>query len=123
MVSATPVRAIERAFAARGAAVAPVAALPELCDPALCTGLTIWGGVSKPVYLAPRRGRDFVVIVFKNAADARRIGRFERTHAPQVGAAVHESALLVYLKSSERIAGLETALAASRGTRATSRGC
>jgi hypothetical protein len=103
--------AVEHAFADHGLALTRAAAIPELCDPSACTALLLWGG-AKPAYLVPRSGRDFVLIIFRTAAAANRIGAFERTHAPSLGTFRRGSALLVYLRSSSRIARLEAALSA-----------
>jgi hypothetical protein len=106
-------QAIEHAFAGRGIAVAPAAAMPELCHPSACTGLVLWGG-AEPVYLVPRHGRDFALVVFRTAASAHRVAAFERAHAPTLATYVRGPAVLVYLRSSSRIARLRTALAAAR---------
>jgi hypothetical protein len=106
-----PGAAVERAFANRGLALTRAAAIPELCDATACTALLLWGG-AKPAFLVPRSGRDFVLIVFRTAAAANRIGAFERTHAPSLGTFRRGSALLVYLKSSSRITRLKAALTA-----------
>ncbi|MGH2936476.1 MAG: hypothetical protein ACRDL2_18450 [Gaiellaceae bacterium] len=50
-----------------------------------------------------------MVVLFKTASDARKLGAFERTHAG-LGTATHGSVLLVYLKSSSRIVQLRAAL-------------
>ena len=105
--------AIERSFGHHGVAVSQVSAAPELCDSAACTGVDIWGASGRVVYLGPRRGRDFMIAVFPTAADARRIGAFERTKGG-MGADVRGAALLVYLPSSARIAQLRAALAGVR---------
>lgn len=108
-----PGEAIEHSFAGRGVALTRAAVMPELCDPSACTALLLWGH-AKPVYLVPRHGRDFALVVFKTTASARRVAAFEQTHAPTLGTSVRGSALLVYLRSSSRIARLRTALAAAR---------
>lgn len=109
-----PDHAIERAFGRRGIAVAPAAALPELCDPSVCTSLLLWGG-DKPAYLVPQPRRDFAVVVFSTALAAHRLATFERTHAPLLGADVRGPAVLVYLRSStSQIASARAALAALR---------
>jgi hypothetical protein len=69
-----------------------------------------WGGSGKIAYLAPRLGRDFMVVLFPTASAARRIGSFERSAG--TGTATSGSTLLVFLKSSSRIAKLRAALAA-----------
>ena len=107
----TPGHAVEHAFANRGLAVTGATAAPELCDPSACTGLVLWGG-ARPAYLVPQSGRDFVLIVFRTSAAANRVGAFERTHAPSLGTFLRGSTLLVYLRSSSRIARLKAALAA-----------
>jgi hypothetical protein len=106
-----PGAAVEHLFSNRGLALTRAAAIPELCDPTACTVLLLWGG-AKPAYLVPRSGRDFVLIVFRTAAAANRTGAFERTHAPSLGTFRRGSALLVYLRSSTRIARLKAALTA-----------
>ena len=72
MVAATPV-SVERAFAHHGVLVSRVSSAPELCDRLACTGLDVWGGSDKPVYLAPVKGKDFMVVIFLTAAEARRM--------------------------------------------------
>lgn len=109
MVTTTPT-AVERAFAARGVLVAPVAKPPELCDTRShsCAGLELWGG--KIAYLAPLSTKpDFVVVLLPTLADARRIGGVGQHSG--LGAARRGSTLLVYLRSSTRIARLRRALA------------
>jgi hypothetical protein len=114
VVAATPLSAIERAFARRGVLVSRVSSTPEVCDPAGCTGLMVWGrGSGKISYLVPKRGRDFVVVVLGTASGAQQIAKFERTTAG-LGAEVHGSAVLVYLKSTARITELRAALASVR---------
>jgi hypothetical protein len=113
VVAATPLVAIERSFGNHGVVVSQVRSAPELCDRAACTGLDVWDGSGKVVYLAPRQGRDFMIAVFATAAAARRIGAFERTKSG-MGTDVRGTALLVYLPSSARIAQLRAALAAVR---------
>lgn len=108
-----PGQAIEHTFAGRGVALTRVAVMPELCDPSACTALLLWGD-ARPVYLAPRHGRDFALVVFKTAASAHRVAAFEQAHAPALGTYVRGSALLVYLRTSSRLARLRTALAAAR---------
>lgn len=79
MLTVTPV-SIEQAFAHRGVRISHVAAAPELCDRVSCTGLDIWGGDSRSnVYFRPQHGKDFMVVVFKTASDARKMATFERT--------------------------------------------
>ena len=110
----TSAHAIERAFGRRGIAVAPAAALPELCDPSVCTSLLLWGG-DRPAYLVPQERRDFAVVVFSTASAAHRLATFERTHSAPLGADVRGSTVLVYLRSStSRIASARAALAALR---------
>ncbi|HLY93590.1 MAG TPA: hypothetical protein VKP14_01975 [Gaiellaceae bacterium] len=107
MVAATPA-AVERAFAHQGVLVSPVAKPPELCDrgAGVCTGVDIWGG--KVVYLAPKGKPDFIVVLLPTAADARRIGAVQRRSG--LGTANRGSTLLVYLRSTIRIARLRAAL-------------
>ena len=94
--------------------VSSVSSAPELCDRVACTGLDVWGGDSdKLVYLAPLKGKDFMVLIFQTAADAGRMARFERSKA-DLGTAAHDSTLLVYLPSSSRIKQLRAALAGVR---------
>lgn len=113
MLTATPA-SIEQALAHRGVRISYVAAAPELCDRVSCTGQIVWGGDSgSNAYFRPKHGRDFMVVLFKTASDARKLGTFERTHAGR-GTATHGTVLLVYLKSSSRIAQLRAALARVR---------
>jgi hypothetical protein len=50
-----------------------------------------------------------MVILFKTTSEARKMAAFERTHAG-LETATHGPVLLVYLKSSSRIAQLRAAL-------------
>jgi hypothetical protein len=113
MLMATPV-SIEQAFARHGVRISQVGSPPELCDRVACTGLDTWGGESRSnIYFRPQHGKDFMVVLFKAASDAHKIAAFERTHAG-LGTATHASVLLVYLKSSTRIAKLRAALTGVR---------
>ena len=112
MVAATPV-SVERAFAHRGVLVSRVSSAPELCDRLACTGLDVWGGSDKPVFLAPVKGKDFMVVIFLTAAEAQRMARFERSNAG-LGTATRGATLLVYLPSSSRIKQLRAALTGVR---------
>jgi hypothetical protein len=92
--------------------VVRAAAAPQLCDSAYCTSIDIWGkGTERLTYFRPRHGRDFMLIVFQTPAEARRMASFDRK-AMGLGAATNSSTLLVYLKSSSRIAQTRAALTA-----------
>ena len=107
--------AIQTAFAHGGVPVARADSAPDLCDSTGCTSLDIFGGDSaKAVYFRPQQGKDFMVILFHSPADAREIAKFEQTHSADVGTSVRKAALLIYLKSSARVARLRAALTAVR---------
>lgn len=110
VVGATPA-SVERAFAAHGVAVSRVARPPEICYAAGCTTVVLWGGRT-PIYFKPRIGRDFMLILFKQSSEARRLARFEARHG--LGAARHRSLVLLYYRLSARAKRLRAALAASR---------
>lgn len=109
MVAVTPA-SIERAFADHGVLVSRVARPPEICYPAGCTAVELWGGRT-PIYFKPRVGRDFMVILFKQPSDAVRLARLEARSG--LGTARHGSLVLLYYKLSARIATLRAAVAAS----------
>lgn len=101
--------AIERSFAAHSAAVSPSSTAPEVCYPAGCTATFAWGH-NKPIYFKPVNGRDFVVVLFKQQADAAHTERLAAMHG--LGAARSGAVLLLYYKLSTRITRLRAALAA-----------
>ena len=109
MIASTPA-SIERAFADRGVLVSRVSRAPEICYPAGCTAVWLWGGAT-PIYFKPRIGRDFVVILFKQPSDAVRLTRLEARSG--LGSARHGSLVLLYYRLSVRIAKLRASLAAA----------
>jgi hypothetical protein len=109
VIAATPA-SIERAFANRGVRVSRVTRPPEICYPAGCTAVELWGGRT-PIYFKPRSGRDFMVILFKQPSDAARLTRLEARSG--LGTARHGSLVLLYYRLSARIARLRAAVAAS----------
>ena len=103
---------VQHTFARGGAAVVRVAEAPALCDTTACMGIDVWRkGGGSTFYFRPRRGKDFMVILLRSPADARRMATFERTHSP-AEVATRGRVLLVYLASSKRIAQLRDALRA-----------
>jgi hypothetical protein len=70
----------------------------------------LWGGRT-PIYVKPRSGRDFMVILFKQPSDAARLTRLEARSG--LGTARHGSLVLLYYRLSARIARLRAAVAAS----------
>jgi hypothetical protein len=111
MVAATPV-AVERAFAERGVLVSRVPSSPDLCNAGMCFGLDVAGG-GGVVYLAPLKGKDFMVVLFRAGTNARRAAALENAN-PVVRVVTKGPALLVYMASSSRISRLRAALAATR---------
>jgi hypothetical protein len=109
MIVATPA-SVERAFADHGALVSRVGTPPEICYPAGCSGIMLWGG-AKPIYFKPRTGKDFMVILFKTRADAVKLARLETKGG--IAAARHGSVLLLYYRLSARLGRLRAALASS----------
>jgi hypothetical protein len=98
--------ALERAFAAQGVVLARRASPPQLCDARGCNGLEVWGDGAAPVYLVPRRGKpDFEVIVFRRPQDAAKVARLYRRNTA-VGSKTRSNALLLYLRSTPRVARL-----------------
>jgi hypothetical protein len=77
-------------------------------------GLDVWaGGGGGVVYLAPRSGKDFMLVLFKAVSDAGRAARLESANT-NVGTVTRGPVLLIYLTSSSRIGRLRAALAAIR---------
>ena len=112
MVATTPAD-VRLTFARHGAPVVQVAQAPEICRPAACTGVMVWSkGGAQPVWLAPQSGRDFLVALTASPADARGLARFQR--AQGLGAATKGRVLLLFARSSARVARLKAALAALR---------
>ena len=106
MLAATPA-AVTAAFARQGAVLIRVPKPPKLCDAKACRSLRIFGGPF--VLLAPKETVDFFVALLPSAADAQRVGRVGTQGG--LGVAVRGSTVLMYLKSSARIARLRAALA------------
>jgi hypothetical protein len=107
VVAATPAE-VSHAFAARGIQLARVPKPPKLCDVKACRRLTLSGGTF--VCFAPKQTVDFFVALLPTATDAQRVGKVARGGG--LGAAARGSTLLVYLRSSARIARLVAALSA-----------
>ena len=105
MLAATPAE-VAQAFASRGIQVARVPEPPRLCDVKACRRLTISGGTFS--CFAPKGTVDFFVALLPTPADAQRVGKVGRGGG--LGAVARGSTLLVYLKSSTRVARLEAAL-------------
>lgn len=105
MLAATPAE-VARAFVSRGIQVARVPKPPRLCDVKACRRVTISGGTF--VCFAPKGTIDFFVTLLPTAADAQRVGKVARGGG--LGAAARGSTLLLYVKSSTRIARLIAAL-------------
>jgi len=105
VLAATPAE-VARAFASRGIQVARVPKPPKLCDVKACRRVTITGGTFE--CFAPKGTVDFFVALLPTAADAQRVGQVARGGG--LGAAAKGSALLLYVKSSTRVARLVAAL-------------
>lgn len=105
MLAATPAE-VAQAFAGRGVQVFRVAKPPKLCDVKACRRVTITGAVF--VCFAPRGTVDFFVALLPTPTDARRVETVGRRGG--LGAAARGSTLLLYLKSSTRVARLIAAL-------------
>jgi hypothetical protein len=108
VLAATPAE-VAQAFASRGIQVARVPKPPKLCDVKACRRVTITGGTF--VCFAPKGTIDFFVALLPTAADAQRVGKVGRDGG--LGAVARGSTLLVYLRSSARIARLRAALAST----------
>jgi hypothetical protein len=80
---------------------------PKLCDIRACRRVTISGGTF--VCFAPKGTIDFFVALLPTAADAQRVGKV--AHGGGLGVAAKGSTLLLYVKSSKRVARLVAALA------------
>jgi hypothetical protein len=105
VLAATPAE-VAHAFASRGIQVARVPRPPKLCDVHACRRLTISGGTF--MCFAPKGTVDFFVALLPTAADAQRVGKVARGGG--LGAAANGSTLLLYVKSSPRVARLVAAL-------------
>lgn len=110
VITVTP-PAVERSFSAHGAAVSRSSTAPEVCYPAGCATTFAWGQ-DKPIYFKPVSRHDFVVVLFKQQADAARTARLEATHG--LGAERRGNVLLLFYKLSPRLAKLRAALAGTR---------
>jgi hypothetical protein len=110
-VPAVTPAAVVSAFAQRGAIVSRVPKPPKLCDAKACRSMTIFGGAF--VCLAPKATVDFFVALLPSPADATRVAKVGQRGG--LGVVTHGSTLLVYLKSSTRIARLRAALASLSG--------
>lgn len=110
MIAPTPAT-VEHAFARNGVLISPASAAPEICYPGACTGVDLWGGHGRPSYFKPRAGKDFLVVLFTQRADAAHVAQFEASKSG-LGVARRGRVLLLYYKLSSRIAKLRAALAA-----------
>jgi hypothetical protein len=109
VIASTPA-VIEHAFAQRGIALATASTSRELCDRRECVGLDVWGG-GKVTFLVPQHGKtDFEVVLFRTQADALRSKSLFGPNRPVV-ALRWRSALLLYLRSSPRLALIRAAFA------------
>jgi hypothetical protein len=105
VLAATPAE-VAHAFASRGIQVTRVPKPPKLCDVKACRRVTITGGTF--VCFAPKGTVDFFLALLPTAADAQRVGKVARGGG--LGAAARGSTLLLYVKSSTRVARLVAAL-------------
>jgi hypothetical protein len=105
VLAATPAE-VTHAFASRGIHVVRVPQPPKLCDVKACRRVTITGGTF--VCFAPKGTIDFFVALLPTVADAQRVGKVGRSGG--LGAVAHGSTLMLYLKSSTRVARLLGAL-------------
>ena len=85
---------VQHVFARAGVPIVRYARSPQLCDPHRCVGLDYTG--DGLVYLAPRVGPRFQVIVFRTSSDAAQVARL--VHGERRG-----NAVLYELRPSTRI--------------------
>jgi hypothetical protein len=100
---------LEQAFTREGIRVVETATVPQLCDRTRCGGVDLVWGRGLRTVLRPRAGRpDFAVVVVTTHANAVELARVFRRN-PAVGATVRRSSVLLYLRTSPRLARLRAA--------------